>query len=163
MPWKDLTYEQKVGIYKEIFNEQIVSPRNADLVILEMMIQSEMLRHDFTKRQMIIITFISTLSFSFGKRDAYIPKVIDFELSGISSKHVHSELNKLVSMGVINWNKEEKLFYVEDPRNWDVPFNSGYNYDRSRQLFYLNIERAGVDIQPFLKLKKEFDKLFFKP
>jgi hypothetical protein len=160
MPWMDLTHNQKIDIYKEIFKEIVDSPKDIDLIVQEMLIQSEMLRHDFTKRQMVIITFIMTLSFTFGKREAYIPKVIDFEVVGISSKYVHSELNKLVMLGVLKWDKEEKLFSVKNPTRWDVPISSGHNYDRARQLFYLNMEQAGIDVQPFLKKNKDIKSFF---
>jgi hypothetical protein len=156
MSWADLTYDQKIEIYKEIFKESMESPRNADLVIQEMMIQAHLLSHDFTKRQLVIITFIMTLSFSFGKWEAYIEKIKDFQLAGISEKHCNSELKKLIAMNVIKINKEDKLYSIEDPRKWkDVPINAGYNTDRARQLFYLNITHAGIDVTPFMKKKNE--------
>jgi hypothetical protein len=155
MSWAELTYDQKIEIYKEIFKESMESPRNADLVIQEMMIQAHLLSHDFTKRQLVIITFILTLSFSFGKSEAYIEKLKDFQLAGISEKHINTELKKLVTMNVIKMNKEEKLYSIEDPRKWDCPINAGYSNDRARQLFYLNISHAGIDITPFMKKKNE--------
>lgn len=156
MSWVELSYDEKIEIYKEIFKEQIESPRNPDLAIFDMMVNASILQHDFTKRQLVIIKFIMTLSFGFQKREALIPKLQDFELAGISKKKIKDELKKLIDMNVVNWNKDENLFSITDPRKWDtVPYNVGYNIPRSRELFYLNIVHAGIDIKPLLQKREE--------
>lgn len=154
MHWADLTYDQKIEIYKEIFKGKIELPRDPDLAIFEMMVRAHILQCDFTKRQLVILDFIMTLSFAFQKREAYIPLLKDFEMAGISSRIIKDELKKLIAMNVIKWDKELKMFSIEDPRKWDAPSNSGFNPDRSRALFYLNMEHAEIDIQPLLKKKK---------
>lgn len=154
MAWADLTYDQKIEIYKELFQEQIALPRTTELAIFEMMVRASILRHKFTKRQLVILEFIMTLSFEFQKRDALIPKLQDFELAGVSKKKITEELKKLLDMNVINWDKEMHLFSIVDPRGWDTPYNAGYNQDRARDLFYLNMVEAGIDIQPLLQKRK---------
>jgi len=50
----------------------------------------------------------------------------------------------MISMGVIEWIKEENLFKINDPDLWEnVPYNSGYNENRSKDLFIVNLKHSG--------------------
>lgn len=157
MPWAKKTYELTTQIYKE-FLPKMLERRNGDLdlVIKELLIRAEILKHDFTKRQLTILMFIITFSFNYGKPSAYVPKLSDFEIAGIHRSKIKKELTKLIDMNIIEWNQEDHEFSIIEARFWkDVPYNYDYNDDRSRQLFFLNLEHAGIDIQPILeKLKK---------
>jgi hypothetical protein len=157
MPWSDLSYDEKIKVYKELFKARIESPPDPDLAIFEMMVRSAILHANLTKRQMIILNFIMTLSFAFQKREAVIPKLKDFELAGINSRKIKEELKKLIDMKVIKWNRDENLFSIEDPREWETPYNAGFNIHRARDLFYMNIVHSGIDIQPLLKFKKSLE------
>ncbi|KON87423.1 hypothetical protein AF332_11695 [Sporosarcina globispora] len=155
MPWAKRAYEITLKVYKEALADFVTHPRNEDLIIKEWLVRAEVLKHNFTKRQFIILNFIYTLSFTYGKEHAIIPKLQDFELAGISKKHITEELRKLEAMNVIYCNRNEKLYKIEEPRFWNVPYNVGFNDDRSRELFLLNLKHAGVDIQPIVEKLKE--------
>jgi hypothetical protein len=159
MPFARLSYERTVKVYKEVLEETLINHhQDIDLTVKELLIRGEILKHDFTKRQMVILMFIITFSYNYGKEYAYIPKVQDFEIAGISKKHINDELKKLLSMKVIDWNKEEKLFKINEPRFWEnCPYNSGYNDERSRELFMLNLQHAGIDVMPIIQKLKEMD------
>lgn len=150
-----MTYERTVKVYQEVLGDIFVNlETDSRLSTKKLLVRTELLKHNFTKRQMIIIMFIITFSFLYGKEWALIPKLQDFEIAGISKRKIKIELDKLIEMNVIKWNKEENLFKVEEPRFWNAPYNYGYNDDRSRELFLLNLEHAGIDITPVIaKLK----------
>lgn len=129
---------------------------NLDLIIRELVIRAEMFKYDFTKRQMVIIMFIITFSFNIGKEAAYIPRLNDFYIAGISPTKVKSELEKLVNMSVIDWNQKENIFRIRDSREWNVSLNVGYSNARAIDLFFKNMDHAGVDVVKMIeKLKNE--------
>src|SRR5205085_8025734 len=99
MPWAKLTYDRTVSVYKDLLEETLINhQKDIDLIIRELLVRGEILKHDFTKRQLTILMFIITFSFNYGKETAYIPKLQDFEVAGISKKHIKNELNKLMEM-----------------------------------------------------------------
>lgn len=157
MPWAKLTHE-RMSIYKDVLGHVIGGERNIDMAIKDMLIRAELLKRDFTKRQLTIVMFIFTFSFAYGKESAYIPKLRDFEIAGISFKKVRGELNKLLKMNVIEWNKEDSTFTILDPKLWDCPYNKGYDDDRSRELFMLNLQHSGIDVSPLIKKLREAEK-----
>lgn len=153
MPWKKLTYKEMVEIYKEIAYKAY-NQRDEESIVRELILRGEILEYDLTKRQLVIISFIFTFSFNFGKEWAYIPKLIDFELAGISKTKIKSELEKLEEMNVIEWKREEYLFRIKSNEEWNVPFNSGYNDKRVIELVFLNMEHAGLDVVELIKRMK---------
>jgi phage replication O-like protein O len=74
--------------------------------ILEKIITS-----NFTKRQLKILLFIIRFSYGLDKKYAVLKKK-DFFYAGISPYHVEGELKKLVIRGVIKWNPEMRLFWI---------------------------------------------------
>ncbi|MEH7116128.1 replication protein [Neobacillus vireti] len=159
MPWAKHTYSRTVEVYKEMLEDVLINhQKDIDLIVRELLIRGEILKHDFTKRQMTILMFIITFSFNYGKDYAYIPKVQDFEVAGISKKHIKGELDKLLGMRVISWKKEEGLFAINEPRFWEnCPYNAGYNDARSQELFVLNLQHAGIDVVPIIQKLKQMD------
>ncbi|MGZ7119965.1 MAG: replication protein [Methanobacterium sp.] len=154
MPWKNLTYEQTVSAYKELFLD-IRDLTDIDITIKGFLIRSEIFRHDFTKRQILILLFIVTYSYLYGKEWALIPKLRDFELCGIGRTHIKKELVKLQGLNVLKWNQEENLYGVKDPRVWGVPYNASYNDDRNKEIISINLNHAGIDIESLReKIKK---------
>jgi hypothetical protein len=125
---------------------------NIDLLLKEQLIRVEILKRDFTKRQMNILGFILVLSMAYGKEWAVIPRMKDFELAGISSIKIRSEIDQLVEKGVIKWNQEENLFSITNPREWTTKHHSGYSDSRIREVFIVNLKHSGVD---FEKLKSK--------
>lgn len=156
MPWAKETYERTVTVYKELLKDFMCdSKKDIDLVTKEWLVRTEILKHDFTKRQLVILSFIITLSFMFGKENALIPKLQDFEIAGISKKKIKEEISKLEAMNVIKWNSDDNTFTILEPRLWNAPYNAGYNDNRSRELFLLNLKHAGVDIDPIIEKLKQ--------
>lgn len=157
MPWGNLTYDETVKIYSDLMSE--VYGKNGkidlDLIIKELLIRAEMFKYDFTKRQMTIIMFIITFSFNIGKEVAYIPRLNDFYIAGISPTKIKQELISLTKMNVIDWNQKEGVFRIRDSREWLVPLNIGYNDARAIDLYFKNLDHAGVDVVKLIeKLKK---------
>jgi hypothetical protein len=160
MPWAKLTYDRTVNVYKDLLEDTLMNhQKDIDLIIRELLVRGEILKHDFTKRQLTILMFIITFSFNYGKEKAYIPKLQDFEIAGISKKHIKNELNKLMEMNVVTWDQEEKTFSIQEPRFWiNCPYNAGYNDARSQELFVLNLQHAGIDVIPIIQKLKELEK-----
>jgi hypothetical protein len=159
VPWAKNTYQRTIEVYKDVLGDVLINnQKDIDLIVKELLIRGEILKHDFTKRQMIILMFIITFSFNYGKDYAYIPKLQDFEVAGISKKHIKNELDKLIGMNIINRNKEEGLFSINEPRLWkNCPYNAGYNDARSQELFVLNLQHAGIDVVPIIRKLKQMD------
>jgi hypothetical protein len=122
-----------------------VKDYDKELLATEFMIRAEMLKRDFTKRQLKVITFIFSFSLAYGKKYALIPQLQDFEVSGVSKTKIKKELDNLVAMRVIEVNKEESLYRILHPLEWDAPYHQGYNDMRSRELFVMNAEHANID------------------
>lgn len=146
MTWALHTHERMINVYGSIIDEVQAKNNDVNLIMKEMLVRAESLKRDFTKRQMNIIGFIFTFSFAYGKEWALIPKMKDFEIAGISSVKIRNEIDQLIEMGVVNWNQEEMLFCINDPRKWTAPYHSTYNDVRSRELFVLNVQHAGIEI-----------------
>jgi hypothetical protein len=143
MPWAKLCYDEVTGMYAEIL------PKIGELKFkkpyipqLELMVRAEVLRRDFTKRQLKIISMILSFSYYVGKEKAIIPKMQDWELCGINKIKARSELTQLANMNVIEWNEEENSFAFKDIREWEVKYHSGYNHNRMLELFDLNWKDA---------------------
>jgi hypothetical protein len=157
VPWRNLTYDETLKIYSELMSEVFGKSGkiDIDLIIKELIVRAEMFKYDFTKRQMTIIMFIITFSFNIGKEIAYIPRLNDFYIAGISPTKVKSELEKLVEMQVIHWDQKENTFHIKDTREWIVPLNVGYNDARAIDLYFKNLDHAGLDVSKLIeKLKK---------
>ena len=157
MPWTRLTEEQKFEAYKEICIEaQKQGEKDVDMLIKSFMIRGELLKRDFTKRQMTIIMFIFTFSYLYGKEFALIPKLQDFEICGISKTKIKSELRKLEEMNVVIWYQEENLFGINNPFEWETSYNAGFNDVRGKELFMLNLAHAGVDVSHIIEKIKRY-------
>jgi hypothetical protein len=153
MPWANNSHERIVKYYTKLL-EDISEKKYNDVsfIIEETLIRAEIIKRDFKKRQLNILSLIFIFSYGYGKEWALIPKMMDFELSGISRIKIRKELDELIGMRVIEWKKEEHLFRIKDPREWKgAPYHSGYNDDRSRELFFLNLSHAGIDVTSILK------------
>jgi hypothetical protein len=145
MNWSKVGYERLTTLYKDIIlNIGKKKYDNLHIPRQEMLYRAEILRRDFTKRQLKIISMIQSLSYYIGKERAIIPKMQDFEIAGISKIKIRAELTQLVEMNVIDWNEEGNSFALTDPREWKVKFHSGYNNERARELFILNLKDSGV-------------------
>ena len=146
MTWAKHTHERILTVYKEIVEEYAIKNRNMDLAINEMLIRAELLKRDLTKRQLVILTYIMTFSYFYGKESALIPKLKDFSLAGISPTKIKDELLKLEEMHVIEWKrgKDYNEYSINDPREWKAAYHSNYDDRRSKELFFLNLKHAGA-------------------
>lgn len=84
---------------------------------------------NFSKRQAKIIAFITFLARQNNDCIAYIPQLSYFRNCGVGRNHIASELDKLVHMNVINWNKDKMLFQI----NYSSEFwqdTEGHDVDR---------------------------------
>lgn len=151
VPWKKLSPERIFKFYKDGQKELLVKNNNdPNFAMKSLMFRSEILKHDFTKRQMSILFFIYTFSYAFLKEEANIPKLQDFSLVGIAPSKAKPELQKLEKMKVINWDREKNLFKLTDFREWDAPYVAAYNDARAKELYLLNLEDAGVDVKSMM-------------
>jgi hypothetical protein len=148
MPWAKLSYERIQNVYPKLLDKLFAVRHDRNLIAMEVLIRAEILKRDFTKRQLTILSFILTFSFQFGKASALVPKLKDFSIAGLSATKVKDELTKLIDMNVITWErgKDTNEFWINDPREWMVPYHSTYNDVRSRELFFLNLKHAGVNL-----------------
>jgi hypothetical protein len=133
-----------IGIIEKV---QTAKQSDPNLLKKEILIRAEILKRDFTKRQMNIIGAIFLFSYAYGKEWALIPKMKDFELAGISSIKIRSEIDQLVDMGVVKWNQEENLFRITNPSEWTTKYHSGYSEIRSKELIALNLQHFGFNLK----------------
>jgi hypothetical protein len=156
MPWAKMTHERMNSVYTKLLEDiHDGKHRTMDFTIKEMLVRAEFLKRDFTKRQLKILSMIFTLSFQYGKEWALIPKMKDFELAGISKIKIRSEIDQLLEMRVIEWNHDENTFSIKNPLEWTAPYHSGYNDERSRELFLLNLKHANINVEEILKSFEE--------
>ena len=156
MSWTHHTHERMVATYEGIVQEVQDNRNNIDnidLLLKEQLIRVEILKRDLTKRQMNILGFILVMSMAYGKEWAVIPRMKDFELAGISSIKIRSEIDQLVEIGVIKWNQKENLFSVNDPREWTAKYHNGYSDTRIREVLVMNLKHSGID---FEKIKAKY-------
>jgi hypothetical protein len=145
LPWSKIGYERIEAMYTDIILKIGKKKfENSHLPKQEILYRAEVLRRDFTKRQLKIISMIQSLSYYIGKERAIIPKMQDWEIAGISKIKIRSELTRLMELDVIDWNEEDNSFALKDAREWKVKFHSGYNNERARELFILNLKDSGV-------------------
>lgn len=148
MPWTNKSYcelsQKEKETIKEI-HEHRCNMSN-DMILGEMQVRTEFNRRDFTKRQMNIMVFIYNYSIAYGKEWAVIPKMKDFELSGVLAIKARKELLQLIEMYVIDWDQEENLFRIRPPKEWLVPFNNSFSFDRAQDLRRINVTHAGINI-----------------
>lgn len=84
----------------------------------------EILKRDFSKRQLNIVLFVLRLSLGCG-RDTCQLRMIDFEQAGVSKTDIKLELTGLEQAKVIIWNKENSVFAINTSFNtWTIPYNN---------------------------------------
>jgi hypothetical protein len=137
MPWFTGTKNRVLSIITTVYKN-----RDVHEIVDHLVINSEIIKRDFSKRQQKIILFIKMLSFPFGKTWAVIPNMQDFELCGINKTVVNEELKKLVELNVLSWDKVGNRFSIREPHGWLVSYHTGYNDARAGDVFTLNLNDA---------------------
>lgn len=112
--------------------------RDNEIVAQELIVRSEFLKRDFTKRQLNILLLIHRFSLGFGKECAIIPQIQDFEICGVSKTKVRQELDKLLDLDVIEWNKDENLFKISKPSMWKADYHKSHVHTRFIELMTIN-------------------------
>ena len=103
-------------------------------------IETELLRSKFTQRQYSILRFILRLSWGCGKKTAVIPQLKDFELCGVLKTHIKAELEHLIGMKVITWNRHTNEFgFNKDYEQWRVTPAKGWDGARFKELLSINL------------------------
>ena len=130
-------------MHKSILNEykaRYIS-RNHDETFFKKstFIREELLKRDFTKRQLNILWFIYRYSFFYGKEEAIITHLSDFELCGVHRTKIKEELLKLEEMNVIGIDLTIKSYWIKEPTKWKTPYHKDYDSKRARELFLLNL------------------------
>jgi hypothetical protein len=83
MIWKKLSFEQQIELYKAALEEiTIKNAVDSDMIIKGLLVRAEILKHDFTKRQMSILMGIFTYSYALYKESTYVEKLSDFLFDG---------------------------------------------------------------------------------
>lgn len=157
MPWAQYFIDDsRPKVFRDLVNALLEhTSSDVNFMMRDLYIRSELMKYDFTKRQKSILTFIFGTSYNYGKTTAVIPRMKDWELCGIQQAKAPSELQKLVDMNVITWDKETNEFGIADPRGWESPINQGYNQSRAHELFILNLKHAGIDVDSIIKKSLE--------
>lgn len=78
---------------------------------IENRILEKIITSNFTKRQLKILLFIIRFSFGCNKKYAVFDKK-DFFYAGISPYCVEDQVKKLLVRGVIKWNPEKRMFWI---------------------------------------------------
>ncbi|MFB5761145.1 replication protein [Paenibacillus medicaginis] len=105
-------------------------------------IWNELIRRNFTKRQKDILLFIWRLSYGCNLKDAFIPRLKDFETCGVPATHIKKELLFLENSQVIAWDKDEKLFAIRKNYDlWQISPVMGWDSERFNFLIHQNLKR----------------------
>ncbi|MDX8047135.1 replication protein [Gracilibacillus sp. S3-1-1] len=103
---------------------------------------NEILRRNFTKRQINLILFIWRLSYGTGQKACKIAKFTSFEQVGMYKQDVKKELVFLRECAVLEWEEESMVFSINKHyQNWQVTPNKKWDNEAFNQLIYENIKR----------------------
>ncbi|KZR59143.1 replication protein [Pseudobacillus badius] len=150
MPWRQVLYQKALIAYLDSLEDRC-KVRTRKSLLKELRIISEFLKRDFSKRQQNILIFVYTLSFPYAKESAFIPNMQDFELCGVSKTKIKEEIDKLVKMNVLDWDKPNNTFTIKDPDMWEVPHHSSYSEYKARELFLANLKHADIELDEIIK------------
>ncbi|MGE8207734.1 replication protein [Heyndrickxia sp. NPDC080065] len=104
-------------------------------------LMDEIIRRDFSKRQLAILHFIIRLSYGCQKKDCVIGKFNSFELAGLNKSDIKKELKFLRECRVINWDEESMIFSInKDYEKWQVNPTKGFEREKLDQLIHENIK-----------------------
>ncbi|KYD03471.1 hypothetical protein B4102_3389 [Heyndrickxia sporothermodurans] len=105
-------------------------------------LMNEIIRRDFSKRQLAIIHFIIRLSYGCHQKDCVIDKFVLFEIAGVNKVDVKKELKFLKECGVINWEEKNMIFSInKDYEKWQITPSKGYDKEKLDQLIHQNLKK----------------------
>jgi phage replication O-like protein O len=112
-------------------------------------LMNEIIRRDFSKRQLSILHLLIRLSYGCQQKDCIIEKLNAFEIAGVYKSDISKELSYLSNAKVINWDKKERLFSVnKNYENWQINPTKGWDDDKFNLLIHANIKRKKVSEIP---------------
>lgn len=105
-------------------------------------LMDEIIRRDFSKRQLAILHFVIRLSYGCRKKDCLIDKYNLFEIAGVNKVDIKKELKFLRECGVICWEESTMIFSInKDYEKWQITPSKGFEKERFDQLIHENIKR----------------------
>lgn len=117
-----------------------VQPENGFLrIATELM--DEIIRRDFSKRQMAILYFIIRLSYGCQRKNCIIEKFNLFEVAGINKVDIKKELKFLRECFVINWDEKTMIFSInKDYDKWQISPSKGFDREKFDKLIHQNLK-----------------------
>lgn len=110
-------------------------------------LMNEIIRRDFSKRQLAIMHFIIRLSYGCHRKDCIIEKFNLFELAGLNKSDIKKELKFLRECRVLNWDEEAMIFSInKDYEKWQINPSKGYDKEKINQLVHVNIKKKVSEI-----------------
>ncbi|MEC1714719.1 replication protein [Schinkia azotoformans] len=105
-------------------------------------LMNEIIRRDFSKRQLAILHFIIRLSYGCHQKDCLIEKFNAFEIAGLNKSDIKKELQFLRDCRVINWDEKKMVFSInKDYELWQINPTKGYDKEKMDQLIHENLKR----------------------
>lgn len=105
-------------------------------------LMDEIIRRDFSKRQLAILHFIIRLSYGCQKKDCLIDKFNAFEIVGLNKSDIKKELTFLRECRVINWEESTMIFSMnKDYEKWQINPSKGFDREKLDQLIHENLKR----------------------
>lgn len=101
-------------------------------------IYDEVLRRDFSKRQVSIIQLIMRLSIRNEQPYARIPKLKCFQLCGLSPTKIQHELQQLVELNVLEWDRNEVYKISKNFSEWKVKVVKSWDEKSFQELLEMN-------------------------
>lgn len=105
-------------------------------------LMNEIIRRDFSKRQLAVLHFIIRLSYGCHRKDCFIERFNYFEIAGINKVDIKKELKFLRECGVINWSEVTMIFSInKDYDKWQITPSKGFEKEKLDQLIHQNIKK----------------------
>jgi len=95
----------------------------------------EILKRDFSKRQLNILLFIIRYSYGFGKKACVFEHLSDFQQCGIARQTIKQELETLVEAKVIIWDTKLNIFELnKNYDTWQISNHKFFNTTKREML-----------------------------
>lgn len=105
-------------------------------------LMNEIIRRDFSKRQLAVLHFLIRLSYGCHRKDCFIERFNYFELAGINKVDIKKELKFLRECGVINWDETTMLFSInKDYEKWQITPIKGFEKGKFDQIIHENLKK----------------------
>lgn len=106
-------------------------------------IWDEIIRRNFTKRQLDILLLILRLSYGCNRKVALIPKQKDFYLCGIGENHIKDEIKFLIQCKVLNKGIEKgEYLFNKNYEQWQITPVLKWDTERFKELIHINLKKA---------------------